>query len=85
MSEFLPEDPMSLDPARWKRINMSVEEYKAMRASMLAREAGAPEIGAMAPDFEIERLSPTGGRTGETFRLSSTRGKPVALVFGSYT
>jgi len=85
MRDFLPEDPLSLDPARWKRINMSVEEYKAMRESMLAREALAPKVGAMAPDFEIERLSATGERTGETFRLSDTRGRPVALIFGSYT
>jgi hypothetical protein len=85
MSEALPEDPMSIDPARWKRLNMSVAEYKAMRASMLAREAFAPEIGAMAPDFEIKRLSASGGRTGQNFRLSDTRGTPVALIFGSYT
>lgn len=85
MSGFLPEDPMSLDPARWKRLNMSIEEYKAMRASTLARDALAPEIGAMAPNFEIECLSATGARTGQNFRLSETRGTPVALIFGSYT
>ena len=39
----------------------------------------------MAPDFELERLSPEGRRTGQTFRLSSGRGRPVGLVFGSYT
>ena len=85
MRDFLPEDPLSLDPARWKRINMSVEDYKAMRESMLAREALAPKVGAMAPDFESARLSAPGERTGETFRLSDTRGRPVALIFGSYT
>ena len=44
-----------------------------------------PQIGTLAPDFEIERLSPEGHRTGDYLRLSSTRGMPVALVFGSYT
>ena len=37
-----------------------------------------------APDFEVERLSSAGKRTGELFRLSSFRGAPVALAFGSY-
>lgn len=85
MRDILPEDPAEIDPARWKRMNMSVEAYGEMRAAALARDAQAPEVGAMAPDFEIERLSPAGARTGEMFRLSDTRGKPVALIFGSYT
>ncbi len=46
---------------------------------------GAPKVGDEAPDFEVERLTPQGERTGQTFRLSSARGKPIALVMGSYT
>jgi hypothetical protein len=53
------------------------------------REAGTPQAGSRAPNFEIERLSPDGQRTGETFNLSrhlaGNGGRPVALVFGSYT
>ena len=51
----------------------------------VARDKDSPQIGAEAPDFELERLSPTGQRTGETLRLSSLRGKPVGLIFGSFT
>ncbi|MGK0171651.1 MAG: hypothetical protein ACI9W2_003381, partial [Gammaproteobacteria bacterium] len=85
MSEFLPEDPSQLPADRWARMGLSVAEYKDIRAAKLAREACAPAVGAMAPDFEVERLSNDRGRTGETFRLSEKRGAPVALVFGSYT
>ena len=38
-----------------------------------------------APDFALERIAPDGTRTGDVFRLSSARGRPVALAFGSLT
>jgi hypothetical protein len=41
--------------------------------------------GDMAPDFTLELLSPTGARTGEPLTLSSLRGKPMGLIFGSFT
>ncbi|MAG37344.1 MAG: hypothetical protein CL878_14005 [Dehalococcoidia bacterium] len=50
-----------------------------------AREERAPAVGALAPDFALERLSPIAGRTGRQARLSDHQGRPVALVFGSYT
>ena len=50
-----------------------------------AREQRAPAVGTLAPDFTLERLSPTGARTGQRVQLSDYRGRPVALVFGSYT
>jgi len=68
-----------------KARNISREDYIAMRAARVERERHAPRVGEVAPDFEIERLSPDGKRTGEMFRLSETRGRPVALIFGSYT
>ncbi len=48
-------------------------------------ESGAPKAGMEAPDFEVEKLTAGGDRTGEFFQLSSVRGKPIALVMGSYT
>jgi hypothetical protein len=42
--------------------------------------AGTLEAGAAAPDFELRRLHSDG-----TVKLSSHRGRPVMLVFGSYT
>ena len=52
---------------------------------MLEREKRTPAAGSEAPDFEIERLSDEGKRTGQTLRLRSLRGRPVGLIFGSYT
>jgi hypothetical protein len=85
MSDFLPEDPAQIPADRWARMGVSVSQYKKLRADKMAREARAPAVGAPAPDFEVERLSEGRKRTGEMFRLSQTRGKPIGLVFGSYT
>ncbi len=68
-----------------KEWNISREEYDRLQAVKLERESRIAPVGAMAPDFELEQLSPAGDRTGETTRLSSFRGRPVALAFGSYT
>lgn len=81
--------PDSLPPERWEKLNLAreayLEDYEAMVRERALRDRSAPKVGEAAPEFEIERLTPEGKRTGETLRLSSTRGKPVALVFGSYT
>ncbi len=45
----------------------------------------APEVGSLAPDFDAEELSPAGKRTGQYTMLSTLRGSPVGLLFGSYT
>ena len=51
----------------------------------LSAEPGSVQQGQPAPDFTLPWL-PGSGPEGETFTLSSLRGKrPVALVFGSYT
>ena len=50
-----------------------------------AREAIVPKIGSEAPDFVADLLDRERKRTGETVRLSDLGGKPVGLVFGSYT
>lgn len=45
-----------------------------------AREATTPKVGEPAPDFDLATLD------GDArVRLSSLRGKPVGLIFGSYT
>lgn len=65
--------------------NLTRDTYKAIRAERVQRERYAPKPGELAPDFTIERLSADGNRTNEMFQLSKSRGKPVALIFGSYT
>jgi hypothetical protein len=42
--------------------------------------AGALHAGDMAPDFALSSMN-----SGPTVRLSSLRGSPVVLIFGSYT
>ena len=80
-----PADHRDIPPERFAKMMMTPEEYYAMRAERLAREEAAPEVGEAAPDFEIERLDAKGARTGAMFRFSSTLGRPVGLIFGSYT
>jgi hypothetical protein len=67
------------------KLGLTREQFGVIQQTMKERGARTPPVGATAPDFEIERLSPDGKRTGEMFRLAETRGRPVALVFGSYT
>ena len=80
-----PADWRDISPERWARLRMTPEQYTAMRAERLDRERRAPAVGDPAPEFEAERLSTEGKRSGQTFRLSEARGRPVGLVFGSYT
>ena len=69
----------------WLNWGISKEEFDTYMIAKAEWDKGAPEIGSEAPDFEAERLDARGRRTGEMFTLSSTRGRPVALVMGSYT
>jgi cytochrome oxidase Cu insertion factor (SCO1/SenC/PrrC family) len=71
----------------WLEISphLTPESFDAMMAEQKARQPNAPQVGDMAPDFELERLDPNRKRTGEFVRLSALRGQPVALAFGSYT
>ena len=78
-------DPDKIPPELWKQMNISKEDFQGVIARMAEREARTPALGSAAPDFELELLSPEGQRTGELRRLSAHRGRPVALVFGSYT
>lgn len=81
--------PDALSRERWEKLNLTREQYldyyTAMVSERALRDQSAPKVGEIAPDFEIDRLTPAGKRSGERFRLNSTRGRSVALVFGSYT
>ncbi len=70
----------------WLEISdMTPEEFDAMMAGHKKRQAGVPKVGTEAPDFRIERLDRDKKRTGEYIQLSELRGKPAALLFGSFT
>ena len=71
----------------WVEISpgMTAQELDDFLAHENERQAQVPPIGAEAPDFELDILDRERKRTGERVRLSSLRGKPVGLIFGSYT
>ena len=62
-------------------VGISPEERQRVRQEMARRDERAPRVGDMAPDFELPLLDGGSARV----RLSSLVGKPVALIFGSYT
>ncbi len=78
-------DIQGLDLERLKRLNISPENYIKVKELADEREKRVPQIGDPAPDFQLERLTGDGKRTDQRVRLSSLRGKPVLLYFGSYT
>jgi len=80
-----PVDPDTLPDEAFERMNTTREALRELIAHMRVREACAPAVGSFAPDFAGELLSLAGERTGTTVRLSEHRGRPVALLFGSYT
>lgn len=60
---------------------MTPEMFSRVREAMAKREERAPNVGDEAPDFELPLLH----GDGKTVRLLDLRGRPVALIFGSYT
>ena len=83
---FTVTDEGLADLIKERNFDISVEAFRAELDVLLDCEKNSPAIpGAETPDFEAEKLSPNGERTGEMFRLSSLRGKVTALMFGSYT
>ena len=59
----------------------TIADRRAFRAWQIEHERATPNVGEMAPDFELHDAN------GQNpVKLSSFRGKkPVALIFGSYT
>ena len=62
----------------------SIRRVKKFRDKEVAAQklldVDAPKVGDLAPDFDL----PAAHGDGRA-RLSSLRGKPVALIFGSFT
>ncbi len=86
----IPDMKPGMTPADRKAIwlqvsDMTEPEFDAMMAENKARQVNVPEQGSEAPDFSLDVLDREKGRTGEKISLSGLRGKPIALIFGSYT
>jgi hypothetical protein len=76
---------MRLPPAQFCEVAARVPPMVMMavlpfRAMWMHARAGSLEVGDMAPDFTLPRQDKTG-----SVQLSAFRGKPVVLIFGSYT
>lgn len=83
-SKSMP-DFNKVTPEQWKKMGITKEQFQARREKARLREKAAPKVGERAPDFDLKRMSPEGRLTERRIRLSDLRGRPVALVFGSYT
>lgn len=60
-------------------------QFRARLQERVERDVHSPKVGQQAPESRLERLSPDGYRSGEFIDLSAYRGRPVGLIFGSYT
>ena len=65
--------------------NLTEEDFIRRQVEQSASQVNVPQPGDEAPDFEIDVLDRERKRTGDTVHLADFRGKPVALLFGSYT
>ena len=81
----LPKPMEHLTDEEWADAGFTRTQFEDRWRARLERDRFSPVIGSPAPDFTVEVLTSEGNRSGELFQLSSLSGKPVGLVFGSYT
>ena len=82
---ILPEPMENLTDEEWEAAGFTRAQFENRWRARLERDRFSPKIDSPAPDFILEVLTSEGRRSGELFRLSSLFGKPIGLVFGSYT
>ena len=81
----LPKPMEHLTDKEWEDAGFTRAQFENRWRARLERDRFAPETGSPAPDFILEVLTSEGKRSGELFQLSSLFGRPIGLVFGSYT
>ncbi len=92
----MPDTPQPAPPAggkmreqmreEWIALSdMTADEFDALQATYMARASGMPVPGDEVPGFTVDVMGASQKRTGESKSLSDFRGKPVGLIFGSYT
>lgn len=84
----MTDDRWTLDPAIDEFMSSIALPPKSFMENLAAErmplEAAAPQVGASAPGFSAQLLSPQ-GRPGGSVGLADFRGRNLALMFGSYT
>lgn len=68
----------------FESLDTTREAMRAVYAMQDAADAAAANVGDPAPDFSLPTLL-ADRRLGALQRLADLRGRPVALIFGSYT
>ena len=82
---ILPEPMEHLTDEEWEDAGFTRAQFENRWRARLKRDRFSPKTGSPAPDFILEVLTSEGKRSGELFQLSSLFGRPIGLVFGSYT
>jgi hypothetical protein len=72
-----PPEEFAKSFSRLPMASMMVIPFEPM---WMRARAGGLEVGEQAPDFDLATMDKSG-----RVRLSELRGRPVVLVFGSYT
>ena len=68
-----------------KLTGRSKEQMKEFFSDRRLREKAVPKVGSVAPDFALRRLLAECEVSEKRTSLSSFRGRPLGLIFGSYT
>ena len=65
----------------YEQMDSSTREQMLKHIGLMREiQNGAPEVGEVAYDFDLRRLDGEG-----RVKLSDSEGRPVGLIFGSYT
>lgn len=71
--------------AHWDRLHLKGPQAVAgefdFQQVVATRNAAGPAPGTLAPDFDLPLID----SDDERVQLAAQRGRPVALIFGSYT
>lgn len=81
----LDSDPEHFSDEQLAGWNITRDGLREWRRYSLELDRGAPCVGDAAPNFALPRVGRDGLPSRERVALSSLRGAPVGLVFGSIT
>lgn len=87
LTEELRKELLSKDMAAFEEaIGFTEEEWHQIKKGLNAREVGMKaSLNMEAPEFSVKLVNSEGELTGSTISLADYKGRPLALVLGSYT